>query len=233
MLKVVGLTIGNIEDISIRALKELFSAETVIAEDTRNYIKIRNILAERFAEIIVGLNLDPIHKPKLISYREQNHAIASREILMLLKNGENAILISDAGMPAISDPGQRLIEYLIENKEEVEVIPGPVALETALVASGFNTLNFIFLGFLPKEKGKIIKLLEKYNGTTIIVYESPFRVTKLLEIIEIYDSSLKVACCNDLTKKFQKVYRGLVGDVLVQLKKTKILGEWCLVIAKH
>lgn len=230
MLKIVGTPIGNIEDISIRGIKELFSAKIVIAEDTRNFIKLRNLLAARFKEIINSLGLDEKTHPRLISYREENHSKVIDSLISLLKE-EDAILVSDAGLPGISDPGQRLIEKVIEADIEIDVIPGSIAFTTALVISGFNILTAVYLGFLPKEEGKILKLLEKHKNETVVIYESPFRIVKLLTIIGKFNPNLTVCCCNDLTKKFQKVYRGAVLSVLSQLEKSTPKGEWCVVIS--
>lgn len=230
MLKIVGTPIGNIEDISIRGIKELFSAKIVIAEDTRNFIKLRNLLAARFKEIINSLGLDEKTYPRLISYREENHLKVIESLIALLKDGD-AILVSDAGLPGISDPGQRLIAKAIEEEIPIDVIPGAVAYTVALVISGFNILNSVFLGFLPKEEGKIIKLLKKHKNETIVIYESPFRIFKLLTIIGKFNPNLNVCCCNDLTKKFQKVHRGNVLSVLNRLEKSTPKGEWCVVIS--
>src|SRR5690606_30698072 len=138
-----------------------------------------------------------------------------------------------AGMPTISDPGFKLVEEVLKRGFEVDVIPGPTAIETALSISGLPTDRFTFLGFLPREKGKIEKLISQNIHNTVVVYESPYRVVKTLEIVsEIYPNA-KVSTCNDLTKKFQKVYRGDIKDVLSQLKNDKkIVGEWVIVLAQ-
>lgn len=235
-LTLIGTPLGNIEDISLRQLRALFSFDVILAEDTRSYIKLRNLLAERFSGILENLELNTEHRPELISYREQNHNKVLPKILELIKTEKSIGLITDAGMPTISDPGYKLVDEVLNSGLEVDVIPGSTAIETALSISGLPTDRFLFLGFLPRTKSKIQKLLplnredSKYKLPTIIVYESPFRVIKTLEIIaEIYPEA-KVAACNDLTKKFQKVIRGNISEVTSELKKMKVQGEWVLVI---
>jgi 16S rRNA (cytidine1402-2'-O)-methyltransferase len=136
-------------------------------------------------------------------------------------------------MPTISDPGFKLVEALLSKNYEIDVIPGPTAVESALALSGLPTDKFSFIGFLPRERSKIKKLLDSsfQIQNSIIYYESPFRVIKTLEIISEISEEIEVAACNDLTKKFQKVYRGKVKDVIEQLKsEKKVIGEWTVVI---
>jgi len=230
-LTLIGTPIGNLEDITIRSIKAIFSFDIILAEDTRNYIKLRNLLSERFPEIIKSLSLDLEHRPQLISYRDQNHKSVIEKISTLLETNFKIGFMSDAGMPSISDPGFKLVAEVIERGFQVEVIPGPTAVDTALVASGLAIDKFSFLGFLPREAGKIKKIIEKYSGT-IAFYESPFRVVKTLEIIQKFMPDAKVAACNDLTKKFEKVVRGEIVDVINELGKDKVIGEWVIVISK-
>jgi len=234
-LTVVGLPLGNIEDISIRQLKALFEADIILAEDTRNVFKIKSILKERFDSIITSLQLDLNREQKIFSYRDQNHDRSLPEILRFIQEGKNIILVSDAGMPAISDPGFKLIRDLHANKVEVDVIPSATAVDTALVISGLPTDSFIFLGFLPRENGKIkkqIKAALESPASSILYYESPFRVLKSLEVIAEENSELNIAAINDLTKKFQKVIKGNIQEVITELKKSKVVGEWVIVISK-
>lgn len=228
----LGLPIGNIEDITLRGLKVIFSFDVIVAEDTRNYIKLRNILSERFPEIIKNLGLQTEHRPELISYREQNHLDAVDKVKKVLREDKTVALISDAGMPSISDPGYKLIKDLVEDNFEVEVFPGPTAVETALTISGIPTDRFSFLGFLPREKGKIKKVIEKFLPTesTLVFYESPFRVIKTLEIVSQINTNFQVAICNDLTKKFEKTIRGDIITVIEKIKKIKVQGEWVILL---
>src|SRR5260221_3549864 len=230
-LTIVGLPLGNIEDISLRAFKALFSGDIVIAEDTRNYLKIKSILKERLVKVAADLEINLEARPELISYREENHTKILPKILDLLSGNANAILISDAGMPLISDPGYRLIDELIKHNIEVDVVPSATAVDTALVLSGLPTDRFIFLGFLPREKGKIKKLMAEVGELTAVYYESPYRVIKTLEIIAEDFPEIKVAACNDLTKKFQRIIRGTISEVLAELRTIKVQGEWVVVIS--
>jgi 16S rRNA (cytidine1402-2'-O)-methyltransferase len=231
-LIVLGLPIGNIEDVTLRMVKALFSSDIILAEDTRNYLKIKSILKERFAKILIEIGANPDARPELISYRDQIHDKVTPKILQMIQEGKSVALISDAGMPAISDPGFRLIEDMIRKGIEVDVIPGPTAVETALVISGLPTDRFVFLGFLPRDRSKIRKLIGRFIhlDVTLIAYESPFRLIKTLRLIQEIYPNCYVAACNDLTKKFQKVIRGTPQETLEQLSSQKIQGEWVVVL---
>jgi len=248
-LTVVGLPLGNIEDITVRALRVIFEADIILAEDTRNVFKLKSILRERFSSIILDLNILEKNGQKVYSYRDQNHNSSFPEILKFTKENKEIILVSDAGMPTISDPGFKLVRDLIENGVEVDVFPGPTALDSALVISGLPTDSFIFLGFLPRENGKIKKALVNAldsPASTIILYESPFRILKTIEIIETIQeeikinesqnlkkksSEIKVVAINDLTKKFQKTIRGSAIEILNEMRGKKIVGEWVILLS--
>lgn len=227
-LILVGTSIGNYDDISKRALQAIAGSELVLAEDTRVLGKLKSLMLERNPEI----SFNP--KQKILSYREQNHRIQISKIIDYLKNEKDIVLVSDAGMPLISDPGFNLVEEVLNLGFDVDVIPGPTAVEAALVISSLETDKFIFLGFLPRKSSKSTKILDEVVGLkySIVVYESPFRVKKLLELLRKTYGELKVAACNDLTKKFQKVYRGEVSEVLTKLPE-KLKGEWTLVFSKQ
>lgn len=230
-LTLIGTPLGNLEDVTLRSLKALFSFDVILAEDTRNFIKLRNLLSERFPEILNSLSLDSHHKPELISYREQNHNQIVNSIIQTIQNGKTVGLVSDAGMPTISDPGFRLVEAVVAQGIEVDVIPGPTAVDSALSISGLPSDKFSFLSFLPREKSKILKLMESFKEGTIVFYESPFRVIKTLEIISEKYPNSSVAASNDLTKKFEKVVRGNIDAVIQSLKASKVQGEWVIVIS--
>lgn len=233
MLTIIGTPIGNIDDISIRQIKSLFSLEVILAEDTRSYIKLRNILSERYPDLLSLLELDSNYRPELISYREQNHNKILPRIIDLLESGKKIGLVSDAGMPTISDPGQRLVGEVLRGGFEISVVPGATAIETALSISGLTTDKFTFLGFLPRERGKITKLLNANIDRTVVFYESPFRLIKTLEVVSQISNEFNVSASNDLTKKFEKTFRGRIEDVIEKLKKEKkIVGEWVVVIGK-
>lgn len=234
-LKIIGLPIGNIEDITLRALKELLSSKIILAEDTRNYQKLRSIFFNRFTNILNELETSLEKNQFLISYRDQNHDKVVNKILLLLEQGNDICLISDSGMPAISDPGFKLIRDVAKHGFEVEVFPGPTALISALVLSGLATDKFVFLGFLPRTEGKMVKNISKFIDTesTIIFYESPFRIKKTLETIKRnFGEDLEVSISSELTKKFEKTIRGSVDDVLKYLNSTTPKGEWAVCVRK-
>ena len=211
----------------------MFEADIILAEDTRNVYKIKSILKERFSAILNNLDREE-EKPgqKVYSYRDQNHDSSLPEILKFIHEEKNIILVSDAGLPGISDPGYKLIRDLYKNNVEVDIIPTATAVDTALVLSGLPSDSFAFLGFLPREKGKIQKIIGEAlqsKASSIIVYESPFRIVKSLELIAETLPAVNVAAVNDITKKFQRVERGNILEVIKNLKKKKIVGEWVLI----
>ena len=219
-LYIVSTPIGNLEDITLRAIRVLKEADHILCEDTRVSKKL--------------LDHYEIETPT-ISYRDQNHQRLLPEILSLLAGGSDLALISDAGTPAISDPGFKLIKQLIEEGIDVEVVPGPSSVISALVISGFPTDKFTFLGFLPKSSGKQEKMLQNYldMDASIIIFESPFRVVKLLESLEKNYTDRYVAVINDQTNMYEQVWRGLPGDLLELLSEIpKLKGEFIVVIAK-
>lgn len=226
-LTLVGTSLGNYDDISPRALQKIATAEVVLAEDTRVFGKLKSLMLERNPEIQFR------DSQKIISYRDQNHDRVINEILQLLSEDKNIIQISDAGMPAISDPGYKLIRDVLENGFETDVIPSATAVESALLLSGLPTDKFVFIGFLPRKPGKIKKILDEIIplSISIILYESPFRVRKLLEIISNSYENVRVAACKDISKKFQTVYRGSTEEVLTKLPEN-LKGEWTIVISK-
>lgn len=222
-LYIVGTPIGNLSDMSTRAIETLENADYIACEDTRVSI---NLLRH------FGIN------KKLVSYHKFNEKGKSNSIIDDLKNGQNVALVSDAGCPCISDPGSILVNEAIENNIEVIAIPGPSAVITSLMTSGMDTTSFTFYGFLERENKKITESLEKIKNDSsniAVIYESPKRIIKTLEKInEILDNP-KVCLCNDLTKKFEKKYYGLVSKVIDELNNNPNheLGEYVLLIEKN
>lgn len=217
MLYVVATPIGNLEDISLRALKVLKEVDFVIAEDTR---KTGNLLKH--------FNLP---KKPFLSLHKFNERKQIKKIISLLKEGKNMALVSNAGTPAISDPGQRLIEEVHKENLEITSVPGACAAINALVLSGFSTEKFLFLGFLPKKKKKRIKELEEARKTeaTLIIFESPLRVKRLLEeLIEVFGARIKVAIVREMTKIFEEVKISSAEGLLKTLKSIK--GEVVVVV---
>ena len=218
-LFIVPTPIGNLEDITLRALRVLKECDLIACEDTRRALKL--------------LNHFNISKP-LISFYSHNQQARTPKIINKISEGQRVALISDGGMPAISDPGALLIKEAIDNAINIEVLPGPSAFITALVGSGFSTDGFIFCGFLRRKSGKIKKELMQAAslGKTIIFYESPHRIIKTVEICgEIFGADAQICLARELTKKFEEFFRGSIDELLQSLKSRKeILGEIVVLI---
>lgn len=214
-LYVVSTPIGNLKDITLRAIEILKSADIIAAEDTRH----TRILTNHY-DI----------KTPLTSYFEHNKITKGEYIIKTLKEGRSVALVSDAGTPGISDPGAHIIKLAVENDIKVEQIPGPSALIAGLVSSGMPTDRFIFEGFLPSKPGARKNRLKEFldERRTIIFYESPHRITKTLEdILEIF-GDIKVACLRELTKKFEEIRRQKASELIKHFTETKPLGEFII-----
>ncbi len=217
-LFVVATPIGNLEDITFRAVRLLSEVDLIAAEDTRQ----TGILLKRYN----------INTPQT-SYHKFNIRSKTGHLIGLLQSGKTIALVSDSGMPGISDPGYELVRAAVEQNIRVEPIPGPSAGVTALAVSGLPTEKFVFIGFLPKKPGKKRKAINalKQEEGTIIIYESPFRVLKTLTDIKNILGERPVAVCRELTKKFEEIIRGKAGDLIEQLKDRRIKGEVVMVVA--
>lgn len=218
MLYLVSTPIGNLGDISLRALETLRSVDMVVSEDTRK----TGMLLKHFE----------IKKPQ-ISFREDNETRALPKIMDLLAEGKNVALVTDAGTPSVSDPGFSLVRSALEAKVELSAIPGPTALITALVLSGLPVHSFTFRGFPPRKSGPRKRFFEVdcESPHSLIFYESPHRLPAFLaDALEVYGDR-PAAIANDLTKKFETVYRGTLKELVELFKIEKILGEYCIVIA--
>jgi 16S rRNA (cytidine1402-2'-O)-methyltransferase len=224
-LYIVATPIGNLKDIGIRALEVLRSVDLILCEDKR---VTQKLLFEY-----------QIEKP-LLSYHQHSKIQKIDHIISLLKEGKNLALVSDAGTPSISDAGGRLIEKVTEifgDKIKIIPVPGPCALTCAASVSGFPMDRFLFLGFPPKKKKrkKFFKevLESKYP---VIFYESPYRVIKTLSELQGLAKNLnlepKVVVARELTKKFETIYRGKIGEVIEKIKNDKIKGEFVIIIRK-
>lgn len=222
ILYVIATPIGNLDDITKRALDTLNNVDLIACEDTRT----SGVLLNHF-----GIN------KKLVSYHKFNEKGKSNSLIEDLKEGKNIALISDAGCPCISDPGSILVNDAINNNITVISIPGASAVITSLMCSGMDTSSFTFYGFLERENKKMIEVLEKIKSDSsniAIIYESPKRIIKTLEKVnEILDNPY-VCLCNDLTKKFEKKYYGKASNVLKELNNNpnSALGEYVLLVEK-
>ncbi len=211
--------IGNLSDVTLRVLDVIGRVDVVAAEDTRLTRKL--------------LSHYNISK-SLISYHEHNRVRAGEQILELLRGGSDVALVTDSGMPAISDPGQDLVAAALAAGLAVQVIPGPNAALTALVLSGLSTDRFVFEGFLPRKGQERAKRLEQlsHEPRTIIIYESPQRVVKTLEdLCKHLGGERRCSLSRELTKKFEETIRGTVGSVLSSLSDREVRGECVLVVA--
>ncbi|MCS7196889.1 MAG: 16S rRNA (cytidine(1402)-2'-O)-methyltransferase [Aquificaceae bacterium] len=216
-LYVVATPIGNLKDITLRALEVLQSVNFIACEDTRR--------------TLILLNHYNIKDKKLISYYEPKESVQVPKVLKLLER-EDVALVTDAGTPSISDPGYRLIRACIEKGIQVEVIPGPSAVLTALVGSGLPTDRFTFLGYLPRKGLEgFFEELKTYKDTTLIAFESPNRIIKSLQVMEkLYGGEVMVCVARELTKVHEEYLRGKLSEVLQELQKRgEIKGEVVLV----
>lgn len=218
MLYVVGTPIGNLNDITQRALEVLKSADVIAAEDTRH----SGNLLRHFG----------IRKP-LISYHEHNEAMRSEELAERIAAGEIVALITDAGMPALSDPGARLLRKCIERDLAYTIVPGPSSILTALVGSGFSLDRFYFGGFLPVKSGQRERELRSLaeREETSVYFESPYRLTKTLTVCAAIMPERQLCVARELTKKFEEFRRGTGAELLAHYESKPPKGEITLVIS--
>ncbi|MDX9971183.1 MAG: 16S rRNA (cytidine(1402)-2'-O)-methyltransferase [Candidatus Gracilibacteria bacterium] len=216
MLYIVSTPIGNLEDITLRALRILKEADFIAAEDTRH----SQILLNKY-EI----------KTPTISFHSYSGEEKIEKITEILKEGKTVALISDAGTPGISDPAYKLIKSAIENGIEINAIPGASALLSALVVSGSHMNEFIYLGFLPLKKGRqtLLKSLAE-EKRTLVIYESPHRILKTLSDLQNYIGDRKIAVCRELTKKFEETRRERISQSIAHFTEKNPKGEFVLVI---
>jgi 16S rRNA (cytidine1402-2'-O)-methyltransferase len=217
-LYVVATPIGNLEDISPRALRALREADCIAAEDTRH----TGQLLARFE----------IRRP-LVSYHQFSEAKRTAEFLLQFEEGKNIALVSDAGLPGVSDPGERLIRAAVQAGIAVEIVPGPSAPLVALAGSGFPMVPFYFGGFLPVKSGQRRKelLAAAARECTSIYFESPHRVLRMLEDAAGEIPQARLCLARELTKKFEEYRRGSPGELLAHFQSHAPRGEFCLVIA--
>lgn len=216
-LYLVPTPIGNLKDITLRALEVLKESDIIAAEDTRQTLKL--------------LNHFEIKKP-LISYHKFNEQSKGNEIIELLLEGKNIALVSDAGTPGISDPGSVIVGKCINENIDFEVLPGATAITTALVYSGLDTTKFLFRGFLPREnKDRRVITDELLNSQeTLIFYEAPHRLLDTLSYLMEVFGDRKIAVCRELTKLYEEIFRGNLSDAIQNFVNNKPRGEFVLVL---
>ena len=217
-LFVVGTPIGNLEDITLRAISTLQNVNLILAEDTRNSKKLLN-----------AHNIDS----KMISYHDHSSEKEIKKILDLLLDGKDLALISDAGTPTISDPGYGLIRECIKNDIAIIPVPGVSSITAAMSVSGLPSDSFTFIGFLPQKKGRLKKINQlQALDNTIILFESPFRLEKTLNQLLEHLGNRTVVIGRELTKLYEEVIRGNLKDVIVHFSESKIKGEIVIMIGK-
>lgn len=215
-LVVCATPIGNLDDVTLRVLAALREADVVVCEDTRH---TRGLLERHGIEA------------RLLSYHEHNEAARTAELLPRLEQGETIVLVSDAGMPAVSDPGARIIGAAIDAGVDVTVLPGPSAVETALLASGLVADRYEFVGFLPRRPKALAELWESLRGRTwpVVAFESPRRLPASLRSLADVDPTRRAAVCRELTKRFEEIARGSAGE-LAERFRAPPKGEITLVV---
>ena len=219
-LYIVSTPIGNMADITFRAIEVLKAVDMILSEDTMETDKL--------------LKKYGFSKPQ-ISYRDQNHIRVIEQIKNMLGSGKSLALVSDSGTPLISDPGFKLVRDLIEENIEIESVPGPSAVTAALSVSGLPTDKFLFVGFLPKTEIQKEKFFEKYADidATLIFYESPFRLSTSMQIAQKVLGHRQACVCNDITKMYEEVVRGSLTELSNHYLQKKIKGEFVVLIAKR
>lgn len=215
-LAVCATPIGNLEDVTLRVLAELAAADVVLCEDTRH---TRGLLERH------GVNA------RLVSYHEHNEAQRTAELLPRLESGARVALVSDAGLPGVSDPGARLVRAALDAEVDVTVLPGPSAVETALVASGLVAEQYRFLGFLPRGEKRLAAVWEELRGWPwpAVAFESPQRLPATLRSIAAADPEREIAVCRELTKRFEEVVRGTATELAARFE-ARPKGEITLVL---
>ncbi|MFD3448295.1 16S rRNA (cytidine(1402)-2'-O)-methyltransferase [Microbacteriaceae bacterium 4G12] len=216
-LFLVPTPIGNLEDMTYRAIRTLKECDVIAAEDTRQTKKLCN-----YFEI----------ETPVISYHEHNKEVSGQKILDFLQEGKTIALVSDAGMPCISDPGYELVRAAVEKKYTVVPLPGANAALTALIASGLQTKHFYFYGFLQRQKKDKKAELEKLRTfrETLIFYEAPHRLEETLLLMKEMLGNRSVVLCRELTKKFEEFIRGSLEEVIEWAKSSEVRGEFCVLV---
>jgi len=216
---IVATPIGNLDDVSKRALQILSEADLILCEDTR----VTKKLLERY-------NI----KTQTLSYHQHSKLQKIDYILSLLKQGKNLALVSDAGTPGISDPGNKLVNLITTRTglvAEIVPIPGPSAVTAAASVSGFPMDRFLFLGFPPTKRKRRKFFMEVVNSKyPVIFYESPYRIIKTLKDIGSLVGDREIVVCRELTKKFETIYRGKIEEVIREIGKDKIKGEFVVIV---
>ncbi len=222
MLYIVSTPIGNLDDLSIRQAKTLINSDIILAEDTRSAQILLDAINKRFT----------LHAPrytKLISYYKEKEFEKLPEVIEYLEQGKNVSLISESGTPLVSDPGYLLVKTCVKEKIPFTIIPGPSAVVSSIVLSGFDPSQFMFLGFLPKKQNDKIKLFQKLQNIkqsfpeiSLIFYESPQRINESLQLINQSGWNPDIVITREITKKFEEIIRGKASELLNKSYKGEI-----------
>lgn len=225
MLYIVATPIGNLDDLSLRQAKTLAASDIILAEDTRSAQTLLEAIRKRFSITVTC--------SAVWSYYKEKEFQKLPEIVDLLKQEKNISLISDAGTPLVSDPGYLLVKSCIQRNLPITVIPGPSAITTALVYSGFNPQEHMFLGFFPKKENQLRQLIDRlkqiktiFPDMVFVFYESPLRVVETLQLIDQSKCGFEIVICREMTKKFEEIVRGPIDELI----KRDYKGEITVVI---
>lgn len=217
MLYIVGTPIGNFNDMTYRAVETLKNVDLIAAEDTRNTLNLLN-------------HFDI--KTKITSYHEHNKASKGQQLLEILNDGKDVAIVTDAGMPAISDPGEDMVKLCIENNIPITTVPGPTAFVSALVMSGMSTKGVLFEGFLSAKKTEREKRLQELKKCkeTLVLYEAPHKLLRTLEHLKSVFGDRNISVSREITKKFEETKRGKISDIIEYFTVNNPRGEFVLVI---
>lgn len=239
-LYLVATPIGNMEDITLRAIKTLFEVDYIACEDTRKTGLLMTQVSQRFHQNLGGTLTQKHHKRQLISYYEENELARIPQIIAFLKEGKDVALVSNAGTPTISDPGFKLVRECVNRGIRVVSIPGPSAILAALISSGFPTDKFLFLGFLPKKSGKrrslFLNLLKCFKSLkkihpTIVFFETPHRLIASLEDLNEVFGDLEIVICRELTKLHEEIRKEKISLAIDYFSHTPPRGEFTIVFS--
>lgn len=226
-LSIVATPIGNLEDISLRALRALFSADVIACEDTRRAGSLLSELKKRYEPVLMSLSVSPDKSPKLMRYDDRTEQQSTPEILELLASGASVALISDAGTPLINDPGYILVREARRKGIPITSVPGASALLTALTVSGLPTDKFMFLGYPPEKQGHRVRLLESLKESnrhveeTFVFYVSPHKLAGMLDDLSVALGNREITIARELTKKFEEVWTGTAEVAKVRFADPK------------
>jgi 16S rRNA (cytidine1402-2'-O)-methyltransferase len=235
ILYIVSTPIGNLDDITIRALKVLFTVNGIACEDTRKTGQMLKILRDRYEKFLVDEAIE-IPDQRLISYYEQNEFRRIPEIITALKNGLHIALVSDAGTPAVSDPGYRLVHECVKEGIRVVPVPGPSSVLAALVGSALPPDKFLFIGYPPHKSGNRKQLFDSLAraketiSSTVIMFEAPHKLIKTLEELEQAFGNIEIVVARELTKIHEEFRKNSLKNQLVHFKSTSPKGEFVLLL---